>query len=129
MTPDITVRDLSKSFGNGPEVLKSINLKIQPGEFVGLIGPSGSGKSTLIRMIAGLERVARGEGSVHIKGETVQRNGRKFKAQRRLRREVGVIFQQFNLVGRISLLKNVLTGRLGRVPGMARDAGFFWSRR
>ena len=125
MTPDITVRDLSKSFGNGPEVLKSINLKIQPGDFVGLIGPSGSGKSTLIRMIAGLERVARGEGSVHIKGETVQRNGRKFKAQRRLRREVGVIFQQFNLVGRISLLKNVLTGRLGRVPGWRETLGFF----
>ena len=125
MTPAITVRDLSKSFGKGPQVLNGINLTIQPGEFVGLIGPSGSGKSTLIRMISGLERVASGEGSVDIKGETVQKNGRKFAAQRRLRREVGVIFQQFNLVGRISLLKNVLAGRLGRVPGWRETLGFF----
>jgi len=92
---------------------------------VGLIGASGSGKSTLIRLISGLERADNNSGAIRLFGETVQERGKRQPAQRKLRSEVGVIFQQFNLVGRMSLLTNVLAGRLGRVPGWRGNFGLF----
>jgi phosphonate transport system ATP-binding protein len=84
------------------------------GEMVALIGASGSGKSTLLRHVSGL---ALGErGSVDIDGCTVQRDGRLTPRIRDLRAETGFVFQQFNLVARLPLITNVLTGLLHRVP-------------
>ena len=126
MAPAIDVENLTKSFRRNFAVLKAVNLKVEEGELVGLIGASGSGKSTLIRLISGLERLdANGNGRISVLGETVQENGRRTPAQRRLRRDIGVVFQQFNLVGRLSLFKNVLAGRLGRVPGWRGTLGVF----
>jgi phosphonate transport system ATP-binding protein len=81
---------------------------------VALIGASGSGKSTLLRHLAGL---ARGDaGSIEVLGRQVQAEGRLNGDVRRQRADIGYIFQQFNLVGRLSVLQNVLLGGLGRMP-------------
>lgn len=121
----INLKNISKSFVRGMPVLKSIDLQIEDGEFVGLIGASGSGKSTLIRIISGLETTDTNGGSVKLHGQTMQQDGKRMRSQRAARKDLGVIFQQFNLVTRLSLLKNVLVGRLGRVAGWRGTLGLF----
>ncbi len=111
----IDIAGLNKSFGR-KQVLKEINLKVNAGEMVGLIGASGSGKSTLIRIISGLETMDRTSPPLKLFGEPTQINGIRTHHHRSLRRSIGVIFQQFNLVGRLSLLTNVLIGRLAHNP-------------
>lgn len=121
----IDLKNISKSFVRGTPVLKSINLQIEDGEFVGLIGASGSGKSTLIRIISGLETTDGSGSSVKLHGQTMQQGGKRSRSQRAARKDLGVIFQQFNLVTRLSLLKNVLVGRLGRVASWRGMLGIF----
>lgn len=87
-----------------------------PGECVGLLGASGSGKSTLLRSICGLERLDGKDGRVELFGESLQSNGVLSPDIRQMRRQTGIIFQQFNLVGRMNVLSNVLTGLLPRMP-------------
>lgn len=120
----LSVEKLSKRFGR-KQALCDIDLAIDPGEMVALIGASGSGKSTLIRHIAGLERGQGNACCVEVFGRRLQENGRLSRQTRVIRRDVGVIFQQFNLVGRLSLLTNVLVGVLGRVPTWRGTLGIF----
>jgi phosphonate transport system ATP-binding protein len=80
------------------------------------LGASGSGKSTLLRSICGLERLDGKDGEIQLFGETLQSHGKLSRNIRVLRRQTGIIFQQFNLVNRMNLLSNVLTGLLPRVP-------------
>lgn len=116
-TPAIAVDGVTKTFGSR-RALDDVSVRIAPGEMVALIGASGSGKSTLIRHIAGLLPADRGAGGGRIAalGQTVQTGGRIAGDIVSLRKQVGVIFQQFNLVPRLSLLTNVLAGHLGRAP-------------
>ncbi len=115
--PTLLIKAANKSFRSGNPVLKNINLRIDPGEMVGLIGASGSGKSTLIRMISGLEVMDRDADSrIELFGQSTQVTGKRTAAHRSVRRDVGIIFQQFNLVGRLSLMTNVLVGRLTHIP-------------
>lgn len=113
--PVIDVKGLEKSFGK-KKVLKNINLTIKEGEMVGLIGASGSGKSTLIRLIGGLETMDKSSRHIRLFDREAQASGRKASDQRSLYRNVGIIFQQFNLIGRLSVMTNVLIGRLGHNP-------------
>jgi len=111
-----SVRDVSKSFG-ARKALDGVSLTVAAGEMVALIGPSGSGKSTLLRSITGLQPIDAGTGVIEVFGETVQKDGRVAGGVRRSRARVGMIFQQFNLVGRLSLFSNVMLGALGRISG------------
>lgn len=124
MTAAISVRNLSKSFGK-KRALDNVSLEIQRGEMVALIGASGSGKSTLIRHICGLEVAQPGQSKVEVLGRAIQDNGRLAAQARDMRRNIGVVFQQFNLVGRLSVLSNVLLGNLGRIPAWRGTLGLF----
>jgi phosphonate transport system ATP-binding protein len=94
---------------------------------VALIGPSGSGKSTLLRSIAGLQPIDAGAGVIEAFGEAVQSGGRLSQNARRIRARIGFIFQQFNLVGRLSLYTNAALGSLGRIPSWRGVFGL-WPR-
>jgi phosphonate transport system ATP-binding protein len=118
----LEVRGLEKSYGGAP-VLKGVDLVIERGEFVGVIGLSGSGKSTLLRCINRLIDASAGEILVPraLLGETA--NGASAdvltldrRELRLLRRKIGMVFQQFNIVKRMSVIDNVLSGSLGYQP-------------
>ena len=109
----IEFKNVSKTYPNGVKGLKNINLNIDQGEFVAIIGLSGAGKSTLIRTINRMIDVT--EGQLLVDGVDVMTlHG---KAMRRFRRKIGMIFQSFNLVTRSTAIKNVLTS-------MVPDMGF-----
>lgn len=106
----IRAENLSKSF-DGKEVLKGINLEIEKGEVVSLIGPSGSGKSTLLRCLNFLEILD--EGNIYFNDEKVEKNENKLNE---LRQKMGMVFQSFNLFPHMTVLENimlapVMTGR------------------
>jgi phosphonate transport system ATP-binding protein len=130
----IEIRHVSKSFGASKPVLQDISFSLAAGEMVALIGASGAGKSTLIRSIAGLVPIDRAdrprqgepiEGSIDILGKTMQRDGQITASANGLRSRVGIVFQQFNLVPRLSVLTNVLIGSLGRLPRWRGTLGLF----
>ncbi len=117
ITPAIRVRALSKTFPGGHRALHALDLLVMPGEMVALIGASGSGKSTLLRHIAGLAAADLGSPSrIEIFGRPVQSEGRIARDVRSVRAGVGFVFQQFNLVGRLPVLVNVLAGAVHRLP-------------
>jgi phosphonate transport system ATP-binding protein len=111
-----SVKDVSKTFG-ARKALNGVSVEVGAGEMVALIGPSGSGKSTLLRSITGLQSIDPGKGTISVFGEVVQKDGRVTGRVRAARQKLGMIFQQFNLVGRLSLFSNVMLGALGRIPG------------
>lgn len=114
--PVIDARSISKTFHKSGRALDKVHLRVESGEMVALIGPSGSGKSTLLRLLSGLVSSDAAPSTIALLDQIVQRNGHIASDIRYIRAEVGFIFQQFNLVGRLPLLTNVLVGMLPRVP-------------
>ena len=111
--PVIVAKNVEKWYGNGFHVLKGISLTVNKGEVVVLMGPSGSGKSTFIRTFNGLEPYQ--GGSIEIDGTPIAHNNKGIEL---IRREVGMVFQQFNLFPHLTVLKNITLGptRLRRMP-------------
>ena len=106
--PVVLLEDVRKVFKTraGPfEALRGINLRIEEGEFVGVVGPSGSGKSTLINMVTGIDRPTSGE--VHVAGERLT-NMSENQVARWRGRNVGVVFQFFQLLPTLTVLENLL---------------------
>lgn len=110
--PALVIRGLTKEYRRGTPVLLDINLTIAARGITAVIGPSGTGKSTLIRCINRLVEPTRGEILFHGL-DLVRLRGRQL---REARRRIGMVFQEYNLVERLSVMENVLTGRLGYVP-------------
>ena len=112
----LEINGISKTFRGGYQALDQITLSFAPGEMVALIGASGSGKSTLLRHISGLIAADAGRNDIRFGEQSVQANGVIGQHIRALRSQIGFVFQQFNLVGRLPVLTNVLTGGIARVP-------------
>jgi len=111
VSPILRIEHLVKVYPTGTRALDDVSLDVERGEFVVLIGLSGSGKSTLLRCINRL--VEPTSGRILLDGTDMRTRGSEL---RRMRRRIGMIFQQFNLVRRSSVFANVLAGRLGSRP-------------
>ena len=117
----IQFEDVSVTYRGGVRALQNIDLTIEDGEFVVIVGLSGAGKSTLLRVLNGL--VPATSGSITIDGVEVV--GAKGKQLRKIRKGIGMIFQTFNLAGRTTVLNNVLMGRLASVPSWRSTLGLW----
>ncbi len=117
----LKVENLTKVFPDGTVALKDVSFEVEDGEFLAVIGLSGSGKSTLLRCINRLHDPTSGRVVWNDKDVTAAKG----RDLRRIRRQIGMIFQQFNLVNRSSVMTNVLAGRLGYASPMASLFGQF----
>jgi phosphonate transport system ATP-binding protein len=125
MQSAVRISNIRKTYGSSRAAVDISSLEIHTGERVALIGASGSGKSTLLRTLSGLEMLDKGTGHIEIFGQTMQKNGALADDARDQRLEVGVIFQQFNLVGRLPVITNVLLGLAPKIPTWRAILGRF----
>ena len=117
----LRVENISKTYDDGTQALKGVTFSVAPGEFIAVLGKSGSGKSTLLRCINRL--VEHTEGSIFIGDDEI--TGASPSTLRLLRRKIGIIFQQYNLVNRLTVWTNVMTGDLGVLPSWMGLTGYF----
>ena len=117
----IEFKNVSKKYPNGFEALKNVNLTIDQGEFVAIIGLSGAGKSTLIRTINRMHDIT--DGTLTVDGTDVMKLSG--KSLRSFRRRIGMIFQSFNLITRTTVIKNVLPAFVPELPGWRAFFGIF----
>jgi len=118
----LEIRSLVKNYTNpDTEVLRGIDLNVNAGEFVVIIGSSGSGKTTLIRCINRL--ITPDSGEIYFEGKPT--NGLKGAALRKLRTKIGMIFQDYNLINRSNVMQNVLHGRLGQMGLLKSGLGLY----
>src|SRR5688572_6962722 len=110
--PALDIRGLTKEYRRGVPVLRAVDLKVAPTGITAVIGPSGTGKSTLIRCINRLVEPTAGQILFH----GVDMTRLKRRQLRAARRRIGMVFQEYNLVERLTVMENLLSGRLGYVP-------------
>ncbi|SDB98953.1 phosphonate transport system ATP-binding protein [Paenibacillus sp. UNCCL117] len=117
----IEFKQVSKVYPNGTVGLNKLNLTIHKGEFVVIVGLSGAGKSTMLRSINRLHEIT--DGQIFIDGRSI--TAASGAELRRMRRDIGMIFQSFNLVKRSTVLRNVLSGRVGYHSTLRTLLGLF----
>lgn len=117
----LEVKNLSKIYPNGTQALYDVSFTVPDGQFLVVIGLSGSGKSTLLRCINRLIDPTEGQ----IIWDGIDITAAKGAELRHIRRQIGMVFQQFNLVKRSSVMTNVLSGRLGYVPTLTSVLGIW----
>jgi len=117
----LEIRDLRVVYPNGTEAIKSISMSAEEGEIVAVIGRSGAGKSTLLRCINGLQPITAGK--IMLDGEEITTKSEADLCK--IRRKIGFIWQEYNLVDRLPAMTNVLTGRLGYNAPWRSAFGFF----
>ena len=120
----LELQNVSKIYNNTTKALTDISFYVDEGEFVSIIGPSGSGKSTILRCINRL--VDATQGSIAFDGHNINRAGK--KEIRQIRKKIGMIFQHYNLVNRLSVIENVLHGRLGHKSAISGAVGYYTER-
>jgi phosphonate transport system ATP-binding protein len=108
----IQFKNVGKTYPNGVEALKNVSLEIKQGEFVAVIGLSGAGKSTLVKLVNKMHEVTNGELIVNGISVDASLKGAKLRT---FRRKIGMVFQSFNLIGRTSVIKNVLAARVAEM--------------
>ena len=117
----LRIKNVSKKYNNGTNALKNISFDVEKGEFISVIGPSGSGKSTLLRSINKMIDIS--QGSILFEDKNIE-NLKKTQIEL-VRREIGMIFQSYNLVERLTVIENVLHGRLGYKSVIAGILGIY----
>ena len=117
----LSVKNISKEYNNGITALKNVSFDVEKGEFISIIGPSGSGKSTLLRSINKMIDIS--QGSILFENRNIEKL--KKKEIELVRREIGMIFQNYNLVERLTVIENVLHGRLGYKSVFAGILGIY----
>lgn len=117
----LTFQNVSKTYNNVTKALQDVTFSVEEGEFVSIIGPSGAGKSTLLRCINRL--VDPTEGTIVFDGQDVTKADK--KTLRDIRTKTAMIFQHYNLVERLSVVENVLHGRLGQKSTISGMAGHY----
>ena len=117
----IEVRELRKVYPNGHEALKDITFTVPGGQMVAIIGRSGAGKSTLLRCLNGILPVTSGLIAVNGVGITEASPSER----RNMRRRIGFVYQEYNLVGRSTAFRNAISGRLGQMPSWSSAFGIF----
>jgi phosphonate transport system ATP-binding protein len=121
MSTLLEVQDLSKIYNNGTYAVRNVSFKVEKGEFLGVIGLSGSGKSSMLRCLNRL--VEPTSGKILFQGKNiVELSSHELKQSRQ---KIGMVFQHFNLIPRHSVLRNVLSGKLGRLPTLSSCLGVF----
>lgn len=121
MTALLEVNHVSKQFGNETKALSDVNFSVKEGEFVSIIGPSGAGKSTLLRCINRMIDASNGE----IIFDNMNVMNLKKKELKMVRTKIGMIFQHYNLVNRLSVIENTLHGNLGKKSTIAGALGLY----
>ena len=117
----LSIKNVEKKYNNGTNALKNISFDVEKGEFISIIGPSGSGKSTLLRSINKMIDIS--QGSILFEDKNIE-NLKKTEIEF-VRREIGMIFQSYNLVERLTVIENVLHGRLGYKSVIAGILGIY----
>ncbi|MDR1193469.1 MAG: phosphonate ABC transporter ATP-binding protein [Peptococcaceae bacterium] len=119
--PILEFQNVSKIYNNTTTALTDVSFSVDEGEFVSIIGPSGSGKSTILRCVNRLVDATRGE--IIFDGHDINRANK--KELRQVRKKTGMIFQHYNLVDRLSVIENVLHGRLGHKHTLTGVVGYY----
>lgn len=119
--PILEFKNVSKTYDNVTRALTDISFSVNEGEFVSIIGPSGSGKSTILRCINRL--VDATQGTIIFDGHDISRADK--REIRQIRKKTGMIFQHYNLVDRLSVVENVLHGRLGYKSSISGAIGHY----
>lgn len=119
--PLLELKNVSKTYNNVTKALQDVSFSVEEGEVVSIIGPSGAGKSTLMRCVNRL--VDASQGAVIFDGQDI--TGINKKELRKVRTKTGMIFQHYNLVDRLSVIANVLHGRLGHKSTFSGVAGYY----